>query len=255
MKTKLSQKEINGLDLDGIIGSEIHFFPELTSTFDKIREYPPHNGLTVVCARQTAGCGRLGRRWESSDGGVYFTFMLTPPFNGFDIPFITIVCALGVQRALNKYLPCGIKWPNDIVYSGKKLCGILTRNLASHGKVDAVLVGIGINVNNSIFSKNLSHAASLSSVTYKEYNENLILTEVLNSIDDIYQNMSCDEILRLYKEVCVNLFREVTLVINGEELRGICTDILRDGSMNANIGDRIINVHSGEVSVKGIYEN
>lgn len=248
----LSSDRINLLKAKGIIGSEVLFFEELTSTFDKINTLPPQNGLTVVCAKQTMGSGRFGRVWESAYGGVYFTFALTNPLEKFDIPFITIVCALGVCLALNKYAPCSIKWPNDIVCGGKKLCGILTRNLAVSENVNRVLVGIGINVNNS-FPDSLPHAASLKSVSGYEHDENKLLFEVLDSIDKIYHEYSTNEILSSYRSFCVNLGKEVTLMHNAEELKGICKDILPDGSMLFDDGKKAFSVYSGEVSVKGIY--
>ena len=254
MHNKLSQNEIDKLIPTGDLGKKTIYFDTLTSTFDEIKKMPITQGLTVVCSNQTNGSGRLGRTWQSSYGGVYFTFALVPPFNKFQIPFITIVCALGVCRALNSYTPCQIKWPNDIVCGGKKLCGILTRNLVSDGKVDAVLVGIGINVNNS-FSSDLPYAASLGSITKKRLNENKILRDVLNQIDTLYQKKSPEEILNEYKKVCINLEKEVTMHYHDTESEktGICKDILPDGSMNVLTDDGIVNVHSGEVSVKGIY--
>ena len=228
------------------------FYKELSSTFDKIKGFPLQNGLTIVCSKQTQGSGRLGRTWESSEGGIYFTFALTNPYEKFDIPFITLVCALGVCRALNRYLPCQIKWPNDIVHLGKKLCGILTRNIVMNGEVSAVLVGIGINANNN-FGDNLPYASSIKSITNTETDENKLLFEVLDSIDKIYSEYSIDEVLASYKRECINLGKEVTLVHNGKEAKGICTDILRSGSMQFNDGDKEYEVYSGEVSVKGIY--
>lgn len=248
----LSLYKINSLKAKGIIGNEVLFYKELSSTFDKIKELPLRNGLTVVCAKQTQGSGRLGRTWESSKGGIYFTFALTNPYEKYDIPFITLVCALGVCLALNRYIPCKIKWPNDIVSDGKKICGILTRNIAVSGKVDTVLVGIGINVNNS-FEDNLPHASSIKNITKTETDENKLLFEVLNSIDKIYSEYSIDEVLASYKRECVNLNREVTLLYEGKEVEGTCTDILSDGSMLFCSDEKEIRVHSGEVSVKGIY--
>lgn len=249
---KLSLDKINSLKANGIIGSEVLFYKELSSTFDKIKELPLKNGLTVACARQTQGSGRLGRVWESTEGGIYFTFALTNPYEKYDIPFITLVCALGVCRALSKYLPCQIKWPNDIVHCGKKLCGILTRSISTSGKIDAVLVGIGINANNS-FDENLPHASSIKNIIKTETDENVLLFEVLDSIDKIYSEYSTDEVLASYKRECVNLGREVTLIKDGKEVKGICTDILPDGSMLFHDGEKEIEVCSGEVSVKGIY--
>ncbi|MBO5007734.1 MAG: biotin--[acetyl-CoA-carboxylase] ligase [Clostridia bacterium] len=255
MYSRLSQSEIDKLNLSGIIGSKIYYYEKLGSTFDKIKALPLSDGLTVVCSSQTSGCGRLGRTWNSPEGGVYFTFALLPPFNGFDIPFITLVCALGVCNALSKHADCLIKWPNDIVSDGKKLCGILTKNMASDGKIDAVLVGIGINVNNCSFPKELCHADSLTGITGTKHDENALLGEVLVEINRIYTCYEPMQILEQYKAKCVNPGREVTIhYANGsKDVRGVCTSILPDGSMVVSTAQGDINVHSGEVSVKGIY--
>jgi BirA family biotin operon repressor/biotin-[acetyl-CoA-carboxylase] ligase len=238
----------------GIIGKTVHYFDTLTSTFDAINDFEFFDGLTVACSKQTQGSGRLGRVWQSDEGGVYFTFALVPPFNDFEIPFITIVCALGVCNALNRLVPCQIKWPNDIVTHGKKLCGILTRNKICDGQIQAVLVGIGINVNNS-FSHDLPYATSVGIEKSKRINENLILRSVLDEIDALYSLKNSKKILDEYTKACVNLNKEVTVHYHNteKEKSGICVSILPDGSMNVLTDDGIINVHSGEVSVKGIY--
>ncbi len=252
VNNKLSRDKTESFKTNGIIGSKVFFYDEITSTFDKIKELPIENGTTVVCTRQTAGSGRMGRSWESTDGGIYFTFALTNPNEKFDMPLITIVCALGVAKALNKYAPCDIKWPNDIISGTKKLCGILTRNMSVSGNITCALVGIGVNANNS-FSEALPYAASLKSVTGKETDENKLFFEILNSIDYIYSNYSQDMVLCEYKKHCINLGREVTLVYKGKEVKGVCRDILADGSMLFDDGENTFAVCSGEVSVKGIY--
>ena len=126
MNNKLSIRET--ALLNSVTKNNVHYFESLTSTFDKIREYPLSDGLTVVCSKQTAGSGRLGRKWESPEGGVYFTYCITPPFE-VPVPAITTVCAAGIHKALSGYVDCSVKWPNDIVSNGKKICGILTRNI------------------------------------------------------------------------------------------------------------------------------
>ncbi len=252
INNKLSRDKAESFKPNGFIGSKVFFFDELTSTFDKIKELPIENGTTVVCTTQTSGSGRMGRSWESSEGGIYFTFALTNPYEKFDMPFITIVCALGVSAALSKYALCNIKWPNDIICGGKKLCGILTRNTAISGNINCALVGIGVNANNS-FSENLPYASSLKATAGKEIDENKLFSEILNSIDYIYSNYSQDMVLSKYKKLCINLGREVTLVYEGMEVKGVCKDILADGSMLFDDGEKTFSVCSGEVSVKGIY--
>ncbi len=257
MINKLSQDELNKLNNMGkTVGSEIHFFTELTSTFDKIRQMDLKDGLTVVCSRQTSGSGRLGRTWESPDGGIYFTFALMPPFNSFDTTFITLICAVGVQRTLEKYVPCKIKWPNDIVSEGKKLCGILTRSIVINNTVNCILVGIGINANNCIFSKGVPHATSLKLILKREINENLLFAEVINEIDKLYANGKSDDILTAYIKNCINIDKDVTIhyLNSNSDVKGRCIAILADGSMNVQTESSVINVSSGEVSVKGIYE-
>ncbi len=254
MNNELSQKEINKLNITGFAGNEILFFEESSSTFDLMHSLDLHTGLTVVCAKQNSGSGRLGRNWESRKGGVYLTFALMPPFEKFEIPFITLVCAVGVCKVLNNYVPSMIKWPNDIVSGNKKICGILTRNMSQKGEIQAVLVGIGINVNNSGFGDDLPHASSISDILKEEINENKVLESVLNEISHAF-DMSEEEILTEYKKLCLNLGKEVKLhfLKNGEEMKAICTDILPDGTMAAQNDTETFYVNSGEVSLKGIY--
>jgi len=242
------------LKVTGSVGNTILYYPELGSTFDMIQSLPPKDGLTVVCSRQTCGSGRMGRKWESPDGGIYFTFELHEPFNGFDISLITPVCALGVQKALNKYVQAKIKWPNDIVSGGKKLCGILTKIRTSGDKITCLFVGIGINANIAKFPAELCHASSLKLLCGKDIDENTLLEDVLCEINKVYAMRTAD-VLAMYKAACVNMNKEVIIHFadGREDEKGICTDILPDGSMNVQTPKGTINVHSGEVSVKGVY--
>ncbi len=238
-----------------LIGRDLHFFESVTSTFDKLEEFKPKEGLTVAAVCQTNGRGRLGRQWNSKKGGIYFSFMLLPKENVEEAPFITLICALGVQKALSKYADCLIKWPNDIVCDGKKLCGILTKANLTGNSIKSIYVGIGINANNGNFCDELSNAVSLKELCGKNVDENKLLAEVLEEISHAYYSQSREQILSSYKKACVNLENQVTIhYANGKgDEHGICKDILPDGSMNVQTKNGIINVNSGEVSVKGIY--
>ena len=253
MNNKLSIRET--ALLNSVTKNNVHYFESLTSTFDKIREYPLSDGLTVVCSKQTAGSGRLGRKWESPEGGVYFTYCITPPFE-VPVPAITTVCAAGIHKALSGYVDCSVKWPNDIVSNGKKICGILTRNIVSDGKITAVLVGVGINVNTDFFPEELKHAVSLKSLCGYEINENEVFAKAIEGIVEAYRLSSYEDNLSYYKSACINLGKEVTIhYVDGRgDVAGICMDIEDDGSMNVQTSQGVVNVHSGEVSVKGIYE-
>lgn len=239
-----------------VIGGELHFFESVTSTFDKLAEFEPKEGLTVIAAQQTSGRGRLGRNWDSGRGGVYFSFMLLPPIDADTAPFITLICALAVQRALSEYTDCKIKWPNDIVCGGRKLCGILTKTSLTENEVENVCVGIGINVNNGGFGGELANATSLKEICGHEIDENKLFERVAAELDRAYYRESRADVLSDYKMVCANLGKHITVhYANGKrDIPGVCTDILPDGSMNVDTENGTINVNSGEVSVKGIYE-
>lgn len=254
MNNKLCRQEIENLKTSNA-DVNVLYFDEVTSTFDKIREYPLSHGLTVVSSRQTAGSGRLGRKWESPEGGIYFTFCLKPPFD-IPVPSITLVCAAGVHKALSKYAECSVKWPNDIVSDGKKICGILTRNIVSDGKVEAILVGVGINANIENFPPDLTHATSLKLICGEKVNENEVFENVVKHIFQSYGQLTYEENLEYYRNNCANLGKEVAVhfVDGRKDEKGICTDILSDGSMNVTTNEGILNVNSGEVSVKGIYD-
>ncbi len=237
------------------LGSRLVYCDTVTSTFDTLAGLEPSEGLTVLAAHQTNGRGRLGRSWASNEGGIYFSFLLLPPIEAETAPFITLICALGVYRALSRYAKCGIKWPNDIVSDGKKLCGILTKTNLCESDIESVAVGIGVNANITSFAKELTNATSLKLICKKDIDENKLFAEIINEIDNAYYHMKRSEVLAEYKKACVNLLSEVAVHFKDgrETVRGTCTDILPDGSINVDLGDKTINVNSGEVSVRGIY--
>lgn len=252
---RLNEKDLSELLRDSKIGKPLYFFDTVTSTFDKIKEYPRLEGLTVAAARQTSGRGRLGRSWSSEEGGVYFSFNLTPDVSPEEATFATITCALGAIRALKRYGDCRIKWPNDIVMNKKKICGILTTMGARGEKLDYICVGIGINVNKDFFDESLPHASSIKLETGREQNENIILASVLKEIEKIYTTYTNEDILKEYTKNCITTGSKVTVHYTDSrgDFAGICTGITENGSLVVQGKDTTVTVSSGEVSVRGIY--
>jgi BirA family transcriptional regulator, biotin operon repressor / biotin---[acetyl-CoA-carboxylase] ligase len=143
--------------IDGIsnarIGGRIHFFPILDST-----NIMAHNlaldgapeGDVVIADAQSKGRGRLKRTWQSPPGrNLYLSLILKPSLDPSKAPQITLMAGLAVAELLSPYCPgqVAIKWPNDILILGKKICGILTEMKSSADGVEFVVLGIGINVN------------------------------------------------------------------------------------------------------------
>jgi len=238
------------------IGKKILHFDKVTSTFDKAKEVELSDGLVIVAKEQTEGKGRLGRVWKSEMGGLYFSLIISANHFLPDLQFSTIVCALGVQKAIEKTCNCMIKWPNDIVSKdGKKLCGILAKTVFSGTDAGFINVGIGINTNNSPCSKDLPYASSMKDTISKEIDENRLMCDVFEQTEKCILTEK-SKILKEYCEKCItiNSFVRAIYAKTGEGFTGLCIGINEDGSVNIkNENSDIITVNSGEVSVRGIY--
>lgn len=236
-------------------GKNILKFDRLTSTFDKLSEYSPEEDVVVVAKEQTSGVGRLGRQWISHKGGLYFSFYAKAEDDISKLPFIAIICALASYRTIAEYVDCGIKWPNDIVSDGGKVCGILTKSAVKSGEA-TVMAGVGINVNNSDFDTNLTpYATSLKCLLGTEQDGDGILRKFLDNFEDIYTNLTTSEIIDEYSKVCVTVGRDVkvTLLADGTTFEGRALRVCDDGNIEVETEQGIVKVGSGEVSVRGVY--
>jgi len=156
----------------------IHHFREIGSTMDVARELARKGaraGTIVIAESQAGGRGRLSRQWLSPQGGIYFTLILRPRIGPAYAPRINLMVAVAVATTIRKLfgLKAELKWPNDVLVAGKKVCGILAEMDAEMDVVNFVNVGIGINANNSTtrFEKT---ATSLKEVLGREISLSLI---------------------------------------------------------------------------------
>lgn len=257
-ENSLSKDKIKKILKTEYIGKQLYFFEKTTSTFDEADKIEKENGA-VICARiQTNGRGRLGRNWESQTGGIYFSVILKPDVNMDKVHIMTSLCAVGVQKAISKYTPCKIKWPNDIVSNnGKKLCGILTKlQYNGHNDECYINVGIGINANTRDFDDELKYASSIKIINGHDIDENKLLCECLYEIEKSVDVKNISITMEEYKKNCLTLGSRVRILYVHDEKTdtGKCIDLLSDGSLIVLKDDgEVINVNSGEVSVRGIY--
>lgn len=138
-----------------IIGKEIKYFKETESTNIIAREIAAtaDEGTVVIAESQTAGRGRLGRKWISPEGGIWLSIILKPEIQPLHAPRITLLAGVSVARTIRSLgLSAKIKWPNDILINGKKVCGILTEIGAELDLINYIIVGIGIDANVDIES-------------------------------------------------------------------------------------------------------
>jgi BirA family biotin operon repressor/biotin-[acetyl-CoA-carboxylase] ligase len=146
----------------------------------------PHGAL-VIAEEQTAGRGRFGRSWASPpEQGIYCSLILRPGLAAADAPVITLALGLAVASAIRQTagLECDLRWPNDVLLSGRKCCGILTELSADRGRVKHIIAGLGINVNQTEMPPELeSTATSLRRELGRALPREPLLAAVLNEVD------------------------------------------------------------------------
>jgi BirA family biotin operon repressor/biotin-[acetyl-CoA-carboxylase] ligase len=149
------------------------------------------HGTVVVAEEQTAGRGRLGRAWYSEkSSGIYVSIILRPPLSPAAAPVLTLMAGLAAQKAVNSTtgLTVDIRWPNDLLVNGKKVCGILTEMSAELDRLHAVVLGIGMNVNHSLMPAPLeSIATSLRIEAHRGISRVQVFVALLRELERHYQ--------------------------------------------------------------------
>lgn len=219
------------------------------------------DGKVFITEEQTGGRGRLGRTWESPKfTGIWMSILLKPDIPIELAPKITVIAAAAAYNTMKEFgIDAKIKWPNDIVIDGKKICGILTEMSTVGGKIDYVIMGIGINVNMVEFPEDLKDkATSLKLELGKDMDRSKITALFLNNFEKLYSSFNStkdlSEVMRICREGSVLIGREVRIVDGSTEFKCDVIDISEDGELIVRMKDgKIKNICSGEVSVRGIY--
>ncbi|MGB9789771.1 biotin--[acetyl-CoA-carboxylase] ligase [Thermotoga caldifontis] len=202
-----------------IIGSTNDFLKENWRTF-------PH-GTVVVADVQTAGRGRFNRLWHSPEGGLWFSILFKPR-KRVRPNFYTKLCAVSIVRALKRTkIDAKLKWPNDVYVDGKKLAGILTETVFEEEQIRAVIVGIGLNVNNEIPQELEKKATSLKILTGEEFEKLSIMTSILKQINKALKVYSKkpEALTRVWKNMLIQkegqmiVFKTANGVLRGKLLK------------------------------------
>lgn len=261
---RLSENELKSIRRTEWVGEEIFYYPVVDSTNTRAKQlaedgYP--SGTLVVAEQQDAGKGRRGRNWESPRGaGIFMTLMLKPEINPNNASMLTLVAALAVSAGITKRTgrPAGIKWPNDIVMNGKKVCGILTEMSAQFDYVNHIVIGIGINVHNEIFPEEISHmATSLYLETKEHINRAALMEEIWEQFEYYYaiflETEDLSGLVKEYDAHLVNMHQIVKVLDPKEPFEGKAMGISPRGELIVDTWESRKLVSSGEVSVRGIY--
>ena len=220
----------------------------------------PTHGTLVVAERQVSGRGRRGRPWHSPKGsGIWMSILLRPQIHPMSASMLTLVAAMAVYDAISSRVEgCAIKWPNDIVINGRKVCGILTEMSSELDNIHYVVIGIGINVNTDDFPEDIAAVAvSMHVITGEYYKRAEIIADVWKSFEKYYDQFLQTENLSLmvesYNQRLVNMGRKVYIEERGSQYEGTACGIDSEGALlvEKTDGTRTA-VISGEVSVRGV---
>lgn len=244
---------------------KIRYYEQLDSTNTKASELASEgaaHGTVVVAGCQTAGKGRRGRTWESpSEDNIYMSILLRPEFEADRAPMITLVMAYSVAKVLqeNGFADVQIKWPNDLVLSGKKVCGILTEMHLQGTTIDSIVVGVGVNVNTTSFSEELvDKATSLFLECGKLSNKEQLIVDIVETFMEMYDRFAeagdLEFLQDAYNTILVNKNREVCILEPENEYTAYAYGINPNGELVVRLEDGTEkNVYAGEVSVRGLY--
>lgn len=259
---KLSENEIYlGLETEKI-GRTIHFYETVTSTQKLAKEFAlngAEHGTLIVSDEQTDGRGRLVRKWYSPKGtGLWMSLIVRPDLPISKTPQLTLLTAVAVVNAIKETanLKPSIKWPNDILINGRKVCGILTELQAEENHVQSVIIGIGINVNQLItdFPEELQTIATSLKI---ESNKTIDRTKLLQNICyefekqlKLYLSEGFQPIKTLWESSSNSIGRKITARTANGIFNGYALGINDDGVLllKQDIGE-IVEIYSADIDI------
>ena len=244
-------------------GKTVHFARKTDSTnlwIKRLAKEGASEGTLALAEFQSAGRGRLGRSWEVPEGtSVMMSILLRPKFEPQYAPTLTLVMGMAVAKAVkNLGFDVSIKWPNDVVVSHKKICGILTEMGVRDGKIDYAVIGVGINVNIREFPEEMADkATSLYLESGKEFDRSQIPGLVMEAFEKYYEKFAatCDlsGLKEEYESILAN-YNQPVRVLAKEPYEGVARGITDGGELLVEKTDgTIVAVSAGEVSVRGLY--
>lgn len=236
------------------------FYDEIDSTNTELKRLIEKKSLpeftVVIAKKQTLGKGQNNNTWVSEEGGLYFSFILKPEKN---INLISLTTGLSVKQTLEKYSDkkIEIKWPNDILLKNKKIAGILTEGRFDGNKVEFIIVGCGININ----QKNFPYLAentptSLYLENNSTYDKNIILDEFFTNFKNNYTKLQENiNIIKIINEINNNLYLKNELITinlsNNDFIEGELLNLNEDGSLSIKkVDGKMSNIYSGRINKK-----
>lgn len=228
------------------------FLEETASTNLEAKRAEQERGL-VVARCQSGGRGRKGRVFSSDPGGLYFSYYFRPrKLSPFDSLKSVLCSGLSVTDALGDMgIPAGLKWPNDVLFEGKKVCGILCEMVCSADAVQRLILGIGVNVNNRLPAE-LDAACGLKEILGAEQDLNLVAVHCLRALLRRIELLETDPaaLMEDYRKRCLSLGQEVAVIGEDRRFIGRCTRVDEDGFLWVKTSEGEERVITADVSIR-----
>ena len=250
---------IRALLQPGEIGAEIEFHAQIDSTNNRAKQLAaqgaPH-GMLVIADSQTAGRGRFDRSFHSpASGGIYLSIILRPDADAAHAVRITPMAAVAVARAVEHTagIAAQVKWVNDVYIKDRKLCGILCEAaMGKDGRMDYVVVGIGVNVAPMDFPPELSGiATSLSNACGRSISRTQLLAALVEELNSLYPQLEDGGFMDEYRARSNVIGREVNVLRGGTGFAARAVDIDGEGGLIVELPDGSREtLHSGEISIR-----
>ena len=229
-----------------IIGRSIQYFKEIESTNIIARQIANsvEEGTVVIAESQTGGRGRMGRKWISPEGGIWLSVILKPRIQPLYASRITLLAGVSVARTIRGYgLPAKIKWPNDVLIKGKKVCGILTEIQAEMDLIDYCIVGIGIDANVDIesFPEEIRETStSLKKELGSEINRVEFVQRLLGELEALYlmfQKEGFSSILEEWRNMSATIGEWVKITTQARTIYGEAIGVDSEGALILETGE------------------
>lgn len=230
---------LKGLETD-FVGKDLRYFREVRSTNETAREIAANceNGAVVLAEVQTKGRGRLSRSWHSPPGGIWISLVLKPEIPLAQAYRINMAVSVAIARAMFRLygIKAGIKWPNDLLVSDRKLCGILMEVSAETDRLEYAVVGIGINANvdGDSFPSDWN-ATSLSREIGCQVSRPKLIQTLLMEIEKAYKQMGEPDIYLDWRDRSVTLGRRVRVTFSDGDIEGQAVYLSEDGALGIEL--------------------
>lgn len=244
-------------------GRNIHYLQTCPTTqpiAHQLAQAGEPDGSIVICEEQTAGKGRLARAWTSTQGkGIWMSVIIRPEIPPTKAPQLTLVAAVAVTRAIEDIadVRAEIKWPNDLLINGKKCTGILTELQADIDRVHAIILGIGVNVNQQLsdFPEDIqSIATSIQMVTGKPVDRAELVARILYHLEiytDLYVQHGFEPLKILWESYSCTLGKRIKAIMIHQTIEGVALGITNEGILQVKTDDgEIHGIYSADIEIQ-----